>query len=304
MKMIRLLQVALGLVASLALAAPTDPKEPTNLEQYMLEVINRARANPDAEAARHGLALNEGPPTYGADRGMVPISSAPKQPLALDVRLVERARADARWQVDHPTSVPADSPVPSIVSSGIVADIVPKIRVAGTIIGGFKSALEPTAAEVDSAQKGLFIDQNARNGKGESVNDRHHRVIMLWDGFSVVGIGAARAKVAENGTFKGKLECNLIATDVHFLTGVAYRDADRNRFYTPGEGLGGVQVRAVRRSDKAAFTTATWGSGGYTLQLVAGTYDVRFSGSSGQKTVSGVEIEDRNLKVDFVAPTN
>ena len=33
---------------------------PTNDEQYMLELINRARANPAAEAATYGIDLNEG----------------------------------------------------------------------------------------------------------------------------------------------------------------------------------------------------------------------------------------------------
>jgi hypothetical protein len=35
---------------------------PTDYEQYMLELLNRARANPAAEAARHGIDLNEGLP--------------------------------------------------------------------------------------------------------------------------------------------------------------------------------------------------------------------------------------------------
>src|SRR5258707_11440338 len=33
---------------------------PSNLEQYEVELINRARANPAAEAARYGIDLNEG----------------------------------------------------------------------------------------------------------------------------------------------------------------------------------------------------------------------------------------------------
>src|SRR5437016_2552832 len=51
---------------------------PTNLEQYLVELVNRARADPPAEAARYGIALNEGVPA--ADT----ISTAPKQPLAIN----------------------------------------------------------------------------------------------------------------------------------------------------------------------------------------------------------------------------
>ncbi len=34
--------------------------QPTAHEQYFLELVNRARANPGAEAARLGLGLNDG----------------------------------------------------------------------------------------------------------------------------------------------------------------------------------------------------------------------------------------------------
>ena len=48
----------------------------TASDQFMLELINRARANPSAEASRQGIALNTG--VSGADT----ISTAAKQPLA------------------------------------------------------------------------------------------------------------------------------------------------------------------------------------------------------------------------------
>ena len=47
----------------------------TPFEQYMLELINRARADPLAEAARLGVGLNEGLPPGR-------ISPDAKQPLA------------------------------------------------------------------------------------------------------------------------------------------------------------------------------------------------------------------------------
>ena len=47
----------------------------TAQEQLLVELINRARANPEAEAARFGIPLNE-------DLEPGEISSDPKQPLA------------------------------------------------------------------------------------------------------------------------------------------------------------------------------------------------------------------------------
>ena len=47
------------------LAEPLEPRRlfaaayPTNFEQYMVELINRGRADPVAEAHRYNIALNE-----------------------------------------------------------------------------------------------------------------------------------------------------------------------------------------------------------------------------------------------------
>ena len=40
--------------------------EPTTLDQYLIEMINRARANPSGEAARLGIDLNQG--LHGEDQ--------------------------------------------------------------------------------------------------------------------------------------------------------------------------------------------------------------------------------------------
>src|SRR5687767_10501834 len=50
---------------------------PTAFEQYVIELINRARANPSAEAKRYGIDLNEG--LAGGT-----ISSGARQPLAIN----------------------------------------------------------------------------------------------------------------------------------------------------------------------------------------------------------------------------
>jgi Ca2+-binding RTX toxin-like protein len=85
-----------------------------------------------------------------------------------------------------------------------------------------------------------------------------------------------------------------------FLTGVAYSDKDTDRFYDAGEGLGGLKVSAVGAA--GTFTTTTMASGGYDLQLPAGTYTVTFSGPTIATKASQVTIGAKNIKLDLVNP--
>src|SRR3954470_12637050 len=67
---------------------------PTAYEQYLVELINRGRANPTAEATRYGTDLNE-----GLNPGR--ISSTPKQPLAMNPLLTDAARKHSQWMIDN-----------------------------------------------------------------------------------------------------------------------------------------------------------------------------------------------------------
>src|ERR1700712_5544630 len=69
---------------------------PTNLEQYLVELINRGRANPAAEAARYNVALNEG-------LAAGTISTPAKQPLAINPFLTDGARGHGQWMLAHNT---------------------------------------------------------------------------------------------------------------------------------------------------------------------------------------------------------
>src|SRR4051812_48822413 len=69
---------------------------PTALEQYVVELINRGRANPSAEAQRYGVALNEG-------LAAGTISTAAKQPLAVNPYLTDGARNHSGWMLDTGT---------------------------------------------------------------------------------------------------------------------------------------------------------------------------------------------------------
>ena len=66
--------------------------QPTAYEQYLLELVNRARANPAAEAARQGIDLNAGLPAGT-------ISATAKQPLAFNPQLIDAARGQSNWML-------------------------------------------------------------------------------------------------------------------------------------------------------------------------------------------------------------
>src|SRR5688500_16283559 len=69
---------------------------PAAHEQYLVELINRGRANPTAEATRYGTDLNEG-------LAAGTISSTPKQPLAINPYVTDAARKHSQWMIDNDT---------------------------------------------------------------------------------------------------------------------------------------------------------------------------------------------------------
>ena len=131
---------------------------------------------------------------------------------------------------------------------------------------------------VAQSEQAYFVDTaNADGGRG-------HRIQMLDDNQKEVGAAVLTGSYNYTPTgsqttttyqaFESVIDFGFHDT-VPYLTGVAYNDdIIQDNFYTPGEGLAGVNVLAVRTSDGKTFTTQTFGSGGYTLPLEAGTYDV------------------------------
>src|SRR4051812_26901869 len=77
----------------LAPAVFTQPTiDVTGAEQYLVEQINHARADPAGEAARFGIALNEGVPA-----GSRIDPDTPKQPLAINAALAAVAQSQADY---------------------------------------------------------------------------------------------------------------------------------------------------------------------------------------------------------------
>jgi uncharacterized protein YkwD len=267
--------------------------EPTALEQYAVELINRGRADPAAEAARYGIALNEGL------NGQV-ISTAAKQPLAINPYLTDGARKHSQWLVSTNTFSHTGSggshPNDRMAAAGYT--FAGRWWWGENIVWQSYNTASPTAALVDQMHQGLFVDTY--------VADRGHRINMMSPNFREIGAGFT------SGAFQGWPAAGVLTTDFGttagdpFLTGVAYDDTVVNdHFYTPGEGLAGVTITATRAVDNKAFSTTTFASGGYSLALPAGTYRVTASGGSLSQPLAfgDVTIASLNVKADFIPGT-
>jgi len=262
---------------------------PTAVEQYVVELINRARANPAAEAARDGIDLNE-----GLKAGT--ISSAAKQPLALNPYLTDAARLHSQWMIDTDTfshtGANGSTPGDRMKAAGYQF-ISPWAWSSNIALRSFKTAA-PHNDVFDAIQKDLFVDV--------AIADRGHRVNMLGANMTEVGVGGVYGPYSP-WTAEALTENFATSANNHFLTGVVYTDAvTKDGFYTPGEGLGGVTLTAVRASDGATFTTQTWSAGGYSLKLDPGTYKVTASGGSLKAAITygSVTVGNENVKRDFV----
>jgi uncharacterized protein YkwD len=262
--------------------------QPSIHDQYLLEMINRGRQDPAAEAARYGIDLNA-----GLSAGT--ISTQPKQPLAFAPALIDAARGHSEWMLasntfSH-TGQGGSSPGARMSAAGY-AFVSPwtwgeNISWRGTV--GTVNATD----YVEIIAEGLFKSAG-------------HRMNQMKPEFRESGVGVVQGNFTSGGTtWNALMATEKFARSGYsvFMTGVVYDDAlvRADQFYTPGEGLGGVTIEAIRTSDSQVFSTQTWASGGYTLALASGTYTIVAKGGSLSDPIvrGGVVIGTENVKVDF-----
>ena len=84
------------------------------------------------------------------------------------------------------------------------------------------------------------------------------------------------------------------------LLGVVIDDADGDAFYDVGEGMGGVTVTITGNGQ--TLETTTWQAGGYQIELAAGSYTVTFSGGGLEGVITReITMGAGNLKLDALA---
>lgn len=261
--------------------------EPTALDQYLIELINRARLDPTAEAARLGIDINQ-----GLSEGQ--ISTAPKQPLAFDPELTEAARGHAEWMLEKDvfshTGVDGSSPGMRMADAGY--EFTGNWRWGENIswrgtIGQAEDPVESVGRQNDA----LFLSPG-------------HRENILQDDFREIGTATITGEFQGYDTLMVAENFGKTGDDL-FLTGVAYDDLDGNDFYTPGEGRGGINISAtlMGSAEPITLTDLTGTAGGYEIAAQPGTYAVTFSGGGlAFPVVQTVEIGSENVKLDLIDP--
>ncbi len=254
--------------------------DPSDYEQLVLELINRARANPGEEAARYGIDLNQGlsPGT---------IQNTPKQPLAFHQSLISAARAHSQWMLDTDTFSHTGSGGSSAGDRMAAAGYA----FTGTWAWGENISYGGGAAAVDMAtqayerHRSLFLSSSHRenicDGKFEEIG-----LGLLSGAFVTSNVGMLTEKFAASGS-----------TPSPHALGVVYYDFDDDGFYSVGEGIRGVRIDVPGSSYYASTST----SGGYALPVVGltGAGSVAFGGS-GTNLAVPVNFESTlNKKVDL-----
>lgn len=259
-------------------------------EVYFLELINRARANPTAEAARLGIDLNEGLPA-----GTLPPGA--RQPLSLNADLQASIEGHLSDELAHNffshTGSNGSTPQQRIEGAGYTGE-----SEWGENLGyeGTSGAINLTQMVLQNYDD-LFLDT--------SVPGRGHRENMLDGTFKEVG------SAVQSGAYQG-FNSVLVGNDFglkpgnSFVTGIAYTDAAATNFYQVGEGLSGDTVTVTDGSGNT-YTTTTNAGGEYQIQLPAGSYTISFSGAGISTpivksfTISNLNVEvDANTRTDIV----
>jgi hypothetical protein len=289
---------------------------PTAYAQYLLELINRARANPVAEGNRLSAAaeladisltnhLVVGFPPGSSQAGDVTegllspnniVGARP--PLAMNPMLLATARAHSldmynRDYFAHDTkSPPTQTWDQRINAGGYTGSIGENIAEAGSSGGG----LVATAAQLGNI---LMIDHNQAPDRGHRVNLLDTHVAPY---FREIGIG-----YYHNDTRSTSLWMTDVITEDFgnsgagpFIVGVVYNDTNSNSFYDIGEGMAGVTLNITTAAGVYAVT-GTAGGFAFPYTGTSGTVTVQATGGAFGSSVATkvVTRTGENVKVDF-----
>ncbi|MHA6347188.1 DUF4214 domain-containing protein [Roseivivax sp. CAU 1761] len=278
---------------------PPSSHPPTAFELEMLDLINRSRIDPGGMAAELSRlagtdsAMLNAIRYFGTDLAAFRADMAGRAavaPLAWNDALARAADGHSRLLIEHDTQSHR-------VRDGSGNWLEPRLsgRVEAQGYDNWTAVRENVYSYTQSplhGHAGFVIDWgqddedfdasgNLRSdwkSRGDGMQDpAGHRNSILDAAVTEAGIGVLAAPggqavgpwvVTQNFGNRRDAEAQLL--------GVVIRDADGDGHYDRGEGLGGVTVTATGAGGR--FSTTSWSSGGYQMELPDGHWTVSFSG--------------------------
>jgi hypothetical protein len=275
--------------------------DPTNEEQFYLELINRARANPVAESVR--LATTSDPNvlnaynSFGVNLVLMQTQFAAipaRPPLSMNAVLMAAARGHSQNMLQNNYQG----------HNGPDGSLTTRLQnyTAGANGWSLGENVYAYSKSVFYGHAGFEVDWGGTVATGGMQFPAGHRENIHGAQFREVGVGVVIGSAGGSGGVGPQLVTQDFGSRgglLPFVTGVVYRDLNGNGFYDPGEGVGGVTVNVTG----ANYYAVTANSGGYSVPVPGdGSYAVTFSGgpvATSQKSVSVLGAQ--NVKADYVA---
>ncbi len=276
------------------------PIEMSPMDQLVLELINRARRDPGAEARRLGL-----PQSVINQMSQIPPGSL--QPLAPNQFLNNASLQHSTNMIVHDFFSHIDQNDENFDERAFEE--------------GFDASI--IAENIDYVLTGGGMLTNAQ--RTQLINDLHRRLLsntvsrshILDARYREAGIGV------EQGAFtngQGQTNDVLMLTELlgvdnasgPYITGVVYRDANDQSatddgFYSLGEQISTGFIRAVNVATNQVYERDLSTSGGYSLRVPNGTYNVSYWSGTHDSDETYVQatvvVNGKNVKVDFETTT-
>ena len=294
---------------------------PSNEEQLWLEMVNRFRANPTAELdllanytepngntfaspASDDVFVDGALRAFSVDAAVLrqqfnALTAAP--PLAWSEALNDSATyySGVMSYADRQSHTLDGLTLRQRIEQNSSYDFTGSWSIGENIFGFTQNVFQGHA--------GFVIDWG--NTPTGIQNPPGHRDSLINPSFREIGIAMEPAMdTAVNlGPFVVTQHLAFDSPDGPFLTGVAYHDdVIDDDFYSVGEGIDGLMIEVFEAGSTNLVTSMmTWPSGGYTVELDANVYDVRFTSDEISETFLDVDLTSgQNVKLDLINPSS
>ena len=276
---------------------------PSTKEQYMLELINRMRINPNAE---YGLLINSINEDIQSALSFFKLdlqelrsqwdNLQPTQPVAWSNKLHDSAITHTQLMIEN------DEQSHNLPNEASLGD---RIRNTGYQFTTLAENIYAYGSSVLESHGAFAIDWG--DDENGIQNPAGHRNAIMSSNYREVGIGILPEK--NLGTQVGTLlttqhfanSQQLATTDTSWLLGSAFRDVDNDDFYSVGEGLSDITI-SISGISNSNFSTSiqTLNAGGYQTLLSPGEYQVEFIRANNIVKTEQVTINDENVKLDLM----